>query len=210
MLYCAHPDDALRPGEVMPAESQTPQDVTQLLVDWSKGDQSAADKLFPLVYGELKRTARRYLQKEKPGHTLQTTALVNEAYLRLIDQTRVQWQNRSQFYGIAAQMMRRILVDHARSHARLRRGGQAHKISLDDIATLSDERAAELISLDEALESLAKLDARRSRVVELRFFGGLSNSEIATLLNIAPNTVMRDWNVARAWLYRELQKNDEP
>jgi len=192
----------------MPAKPPAPQDVTQLLMDWSNGDQSAADHLFPLVYGELKRMARRYLRKENPGHTLQTTALVNEAYLRLVDQKRVHWQNRAQFYGIAAQMMRRILVDHARSHARLRRGGQAVKISLDHIATLADERAAELIALDEALDSLAKLDERRSQVVEMRFFGGLSNSEIATVLKIAPNTVMRDWNMARAWLYRELQKHE--
>ena len=192
----------------MPPKPPPPQDVTQLLVDWSNGDQSAADKLFPLVYGELKRMARRYLRKENPGHTLQTTALVNEAYLRLVDQKRVQWQNRTQFYGIAARMMRRILVDHARSHARLRRGGQALKISLDDIATLADERAAELIALDEALDELAKLDERRCQVVEMRFFGALSNSEIATVLKIAPNTVMRDWNMARAWLYREIQKSE--
>ena len=192
----------------MPAKPPAPQDLTQLLVDWSNGDPSAADKLFPLVYGELKRMARRYLRKENPGHTLQTTALVNEAYLRLVDQKRVQWQNRTQFYGIAARMMRRILVDHARSHARLRRGGQVRKIDLDDIATLADERAAELIALDEALDGLAKLDERRCQVVEMRFFGGLSNSEIATVLKIAPNTVMRDWNMARAWHYREIQKSE--
>jgi RNA polymerase sigma factor (TIGR02999 family) len=166
------------------------------------------DKLFPLVYAELKRTARRYLRQEKPGHTLQTTALVNEAYLRLVDQQRVHWQNRAQFYAIAATVMRRILVDHARSHARLRRGGGAQKISLDEVAMVSDERAAELIALDEALQSLAQVDARRSQVVELRFFGGLSNAEIGEVLKIAPNTVMRDWNMARAWLYREMRKED--
>jgi len=190
----------------MPTHSFARHGLTQLLIDWCNGDESAPDKLFPLVNAELKRTARRYLRKETPGHTLQTTALVNEAYLRLVDQQRVHWQNRAHFYAIAAQTMRRILVDHARSHAREKRGGAAGKISLDEVATVSDERAAELIALDEALQSLAQVDARRSRVVELRFFGGLSNSEIAEVLQIAPNTVMRDWNMARAWLYRELQK----
>lgn len=181
-------------------------DLTQLLLDWSNGNESASDKLFPLVYNELKRTARRYLRKEKPGHTLQTAALVNEAYLRLIEQQRVHWQNRAQFYAIAAQMMRRILVDHARRHARLRRGAGAHKVSLDEVAVVSDESGAELIALDDALQTLAKVDARRSQVVELRFFGGLSNSEIGEVLKITPNTVMRDWNLARAFLYREMRK----
>ncbi len=192
----------------MPAHPYNPHELTQLLVDWCDGDESAPDKLFPLVYAELKRTARRFMRKETPGHTLQTTALVNEAYLRLIDQTRVHWQNRAHFYAIAATVMRRILVDHARSHARVRRGGGAGKISLDEVATLSDERAAELLALDEALQSLAQVDARRSQVVELRFFGGLSNSEIAEVLKIAPNTVMRDWNMARAWLYREMRREE--
>jgi len=192
----------------MSAHSSTHHRLTQLLVDWGNGDESAPDKLFPLVYTELKRTARRYLRKETPGHTLQTTALVNEAYLRLVDQTSVQWQNRAHFFAIAATVMRRILVDHARSHARMRRGGGRHKISLDEVAVVSDERAAELIALDEALQSLAKVDARRSQVVELRFFGGLSNPEIGEVLKIAPNTVMRDWNMARAWLYREMRKED--
>jgi len=191
---------------VMPAHSSASPDLTQLLLDWSNGDESASDKLFPLVYDELKRTARRYMRKEKPGHTLQTAALVNEAYLRLIEQQRVHWQNRAQFYAIAAQMMRRILVDHARRHARLRRGAGAIKISLDEVAVVSDEGGAELIALDDALQTLAKVDARRSQVVELRFFGGLSNSEIGEVLKITPNTVMRDWNLARAWLYREMRK----
>jgi len=192
--------------KIMPVRSSASHQLTQLLIDWCNGDESAPDKLFPLVYTELKRTARRYLRKETPGHTLQTTALVNEAYLRLIDQQRVHWQNRPHFYAIAATLMRRILVDHARGHARLRRGGGAGKISLDEVAAVSDERAAELLALDEALQSLAQVDARRSQVVELRFFGGLSNSEIAEVLKIAPNTVMRDWNMARAWLYREMHK----
>ena len=192
----------------MPAHSFARHELTQLLVDWSNGDETAPDKLFPLVYTELKHTARRYMRKETPGHTLQTTALVNEAYLRLVDQERVHWQNRAHFYAIAATVMRRILVDHARSHARVRRGGGARKVSLDEVAVVSDERAAELIALDEALQSLAQVDARRSQVVELRFFGGLSNPEIAEVLKIAPNTVMRDWNMARAWLYRELRRED--
>jgi RNA polymerase sigma factor (TIGR02999 family) len=178
--------------------------LTQLLEDWCNGDESVPDKLFALVYQELKRIARRHLRKEAPGHTLQTTALVNEAYLRLVDQKRVSWQNRAHFYAIAAQTMRRILVDHARSQARLKRGGAVSKVSLDETAVASGGEAVELLALDEALQGLAKIDPRRSKVVELRFFGGLNNSEIAEVLKIAPNTVIRDWNMARAWLYHEM------
>jgi RNA polymerase sigma factor (TIGR02999 family) len=188
----------------MPAPISTQYPLTQLLVDWCSGDESAPDKLFPLVYQELKRIARRHLRKEMPGHTLQTTALVNDAYLRLVDQKRVSWQNRAHFYAIAAQTMRRILLDHARSQARLKRGGAVCKVSLDEAAMVSAGQAAELLVLDEALQELARIDPRRSKVVELRFFGGLSNSEIAEVLKIAPNTVIRDWNMARAWLYREM------
>jgi len=188
----------------MPARTATQFPLTQLLADWCSGDESVPDKLFPLVYQELKRIARRHLRIETPGHTLQATALVNEAYLRLVDQKRVNWQNRAHFYAIAAQTMRRILVDHARGHARLKRGGDACKVSLDEALTVSAGLAAELLALDEALNELAKVDPRRSRVVELRFFGGLSNSEIAEVLKIAPNTVIRDWNMARAWLYHEM------
>ncbi|MFL6468711.1 MAG: sigma-70 family RNA polymerase sigma factor [Pyrinomonadaceae bacterium] len=188
----------------MPAHTATQIPLTQLLADWCNGDESVPEKLFPLVYQELKRIARRHMRNESPGHTLQTTALVNEAYLRLVDQKRVSWQNRAHFYAIAAQTMRRILVDHARSHARLKRGGDASRVSLDEAAAISLGESADLLALDGALEELARIDKRRSQVVELRFFGGLSNAEIAEVLKIAPNTVMRDWNLARAWLYHEM------
>jgi RNA polymerase sigma-70 factor, ECF subfamily len=180
--------------------------VTELLIHWCNGDESVPDKLFPLVYKELKAIARRHLRKESPGHTLQTTALVNEAYLRLVDQKRVHWKNRAHFLAVAAQMMRRILIDHARGHARLRRGGKMRMLSLDEALTVSDDRASELLALDDALNNLAKLDPRRGRVVELRFFGGLSNEEIGEVMQISPNTVTRDWNMARAWLYQELAR----
>jgi RNA polymerase sigma-70 factor, ECF subfamily len=182
----------------------SPHELTQLLIDWSNGSQDAVEKLFPLVYEELRRLAHRYMRRERPDHTLQTTAVVHEAYLRLIDQKQVQWQNRAHFFAIAAHMMRRILITHAQSHRYAKRGGGALKVSLDETAILSQARAGELIALDEALKSLAVIDVRRSQVVELRFFGGLSNAEIAEVLKISPNTVMRDWNVAKAWLYREM------
>ena len=186
-----------------------PHEVTQLLIDWSNGSQDAVEHLFPLVYEELRRLAHRYMRRERPGHTLQTTAVVHEAYLRLIDQNHVQWQNRAHFFAIAAQMMRRILITHAQSHAYAKRGGGALKVSLDEAAVLSPSRAGELIALDEALKSLAVIDVRRSQVVELRFFVGLSNEEIAEVLKISPNTVTRDWNVAKAWLYREMSKEQD-
>jgi RNA polymerase sigma-70 factor, ECF subfamily len=179
------------------------QEVTQLLLDWSKGDQAALDKLVPLVHDELRRLARHYMRRETPSHTLQTTALVNEAYLRLVDQS-VPWQNRAHFFAIAAQMMRRILIDHARGHGRAKRGGGAIKVSLDEAAIMPQEQAAELIALDEALTRLAAIDPRRGQVVELRFYGGLTNEEVASVLKVSPNTVMRDWNLARAWLYKEI------
>jgi RNA polymerase sigma factor (TIGR02999 family) len=179
------------------------------LIDWSNGRQDAVEPLFPLVYEELRRLAHRYMRRERPGHTLQTTAVVHEAYLRLIDQNHVQWQNRAHFFAIAARMMRRILITHAQSHAYAKRGGGALKVSLDEVAVLSPARAGELIALDDALKSLAVIDVRRSQVVELRFFGGLSNEEIAEVLKISPNTVTRDWNVAKAWLYREMSKEQE-
>lgn len=184
--------------------SDSPEEMTQLLVDWSKGDQAARDQLIPLVAQELHRIAHQHMNREGPGHTLQTTALVNEAYLRLIDQKHVRWQNRAHFFAIAAQTMRRILIDHARKHARAKRGGGAHKVSLDEVAVLSRERASEVVALDEALERLALVDPRRAQVVELRFYGGLDTNEIAEALRISPNTVTRDWNLARAWLSREL------
>lgn len=184
--------------------SHSPEGMTRLLLDWSAGDQAALNELIPLVEQELHRIAHQYMNRESPGHTLQTTALVNEAYLRLIDQNNVRWQNRAHFFAIAAQTMRRILIDHARKSARAKRGGKAIKISLDEVAMVSNERASELVALDEALERLSMIDPRRGRVVELRFYGGLSNEEVAEVLGISANTVMRDWNMARAWLAREL------
>ena len=190
----------------MTQSAPTPHELTQLLIDWSNGSQDALEQLYPLVYEELRRLAHRYMSRERPGHTLQTTAVVHEAYLRLIDQKHVQWQNRAHFFAIAARMMRRILITHAQSHAYAKRGGGTLKVSLDEAAVLSQERAGELLALDDALGSLTALDPRRSQVVELRFFGGLSNEEIAEVLKISPNTVTRDWNVAKAWLYREMSK----
>jgi len=193
----------------MTRSTPAPHELTQLLIDWSKGSQDAVEHLFPLVYEELRRLAHGYMRRERPGHTMQTTAVVHEAYLRLIDQQHVQWQNRAHFFAIAAQMMRRILITHAQSLAYAKRGGGALKVSLDEAAVLSPARAGELIALDDALKSLAIIDVRRSQVVELRFFGGLSNEEIAEVLKISPNTVTRDWNVAKAWLYREMGKEQE-
>ncbi len=182
----------------------SPHEITQLLEDWSNGNQAALDQLYPLVYDELRRMARRYMSRERKDHTLQTTALINEAYLRLVEQRHVHWQNRAHFFAISAQIMRRILIDHARRYAYTKRGAGAQKISLDEAAVVARDRATELLSLDEALHSLAEIDPRRSQVVELRFFGGLDNDEIAAVLKISPNTVTRDWNMARAWLYQEL------
>jgi RNA polymerase sigma factor (TIGR02999 family) len=186
--------------------SHSPEGMTRLLLDWSGGNQAALNELIPLVEQELHRIAHQYMNRESPGHTLQTTALVNEAYLRLIDQNSVRWQNRAHFFAIAAQTMRRILIDHARKSTRAKRGGKARKISLDEVAIVSHDQSAELVALDEALERLAALDPRRGRVVELRFFGGLNVDEIAEVLGISANTVTRDWNMARAWLTRELQR----
>jgi RNA polymerase sigma-70 factor, ECF subfamily len=178
--------------------------ITELLAEWSGGNQAALDELYPLVYDELHRLARRYMSRERKGHTLQTTALINEAYVRLVDQRNVQWANRSHFFAISAQIMRRILIDHARRHAYAKRGGGARQVSLDETAAIALDDLSEFLRLDEALQSLAELDPRRSRVVELRYFGGLNNEEIAGVLNISENTVIRDWNMARAWLYRQL------
>jgi RNA polymerase sigma factor (TIGR02999 family) len=175
-----------------------------MLLAWSAGEPGAEEGLFPLVYEELKGIARRYLRQERAGHTLQPTALVNEAYLRLVDQTRVTWQNRAQFYGVAATMMRRILVNHARALAAEKRGGGTRRLSLSDVEISPAETAAELLALDEALERLHQLDARKSRVVELLYFGGLENAEVAEVLGVSEKTVRRDWQTARSWLYREL------
>jgi RNA polymerase sigma-70 factor (ECF subfamily) len=191
----------------MNGPSITPHEITQLLVEWSDGNQAALDKLYPLVYNELRRLAHGYLKRERKGHTLQTTALINEAYLRLVDQKHIQWANRSHFFGISAQIMRRILIDHARRYEYSKRGGGARRISLDEAAVVAKERGRQLLMLDEALNGLAQIDPRRSRVVELRYFGGLNNEEIAGVLKISENTVTRDWNMARAWLYQELSRN---
>jgi RNA polymerase sigma-70 factor (ECF subfamily) len=185
----------------------TPQEVTQLLVAWRNGDEAARDELMPLVYQELHRLAHQYMSRERPGHTLQTSALVNEAFLRLADQRDVQWQNRAHFVGLAGQMMRRILVDYARNRAYAKRGGGALQVSLDEELIVSDERTAEVVALDDALQNLARFDERKSRLVELRFFGGLSIEETAEVLGVSPGTVMRDWTLAKAWLRREMSGN---
>jgi RNA polymerase sigma-70 factor, ECF subfamily len=179
-------------------------EITQLLAEWREGNQAALDELYPLVYHELHRLARRYMSRERKGHTLQTTALINEAYVRLVDQRNVQWANRSHFFAISAQIMRRILIDHARRYAYAKRGGGARQVSLEETATVVSGDLSEFLRLDEALKSLAELDPRRSQVVELKYFGGLNNDEIAGVLKISKNTVIRDWNMARAWLYRQL------
>lgn len=184
------------------------QEVTQLLVKLSHGERSALDDLLPLVYDELRRLADRYLRRERSDHTLQATALVNEAYLRLVDQN-VPWQNRAHFFGVAAEMMRRILVDHARSHQAQKRGSGGVKLSLDEAINMSDERATDMIALDEALTALAEFDPQKSRIVELRFFAGLSIEETAKVLGIGTATVIRQWKVAKAWLYHEVSKDDE-
>ena len=179
-------------------------DVTQLLIKWSNGDKAALDELMPLIQEELRRLAHHYMSRERPGHTLQTTALVNEAYLRLVNRKDVHWQNRTHFFAIAATLMRSILVDHARSHAYAKRGGGAHKTELDEAMVVSKERAAEVVALDDALKQLENLDLKQSRIVELRFFGGLTIEETAEVLHLSPATIKREWSTAKAWLYHEL------
>ena len=186
-------------------EAQTHQ-VTQLLIDWSNGDPSALDKLMPLIDAELRRLAHRYMSRERAGHTLQTTALVNEAFLRLVNRKNLQWQNRAHFFGLAAQVMRTILVDHARSHASVKRGGGARNLELDEAMVVSQQKASEVIALDEALKQLALIDPRQSHIVELRFFGGLTVEEAAEVLRVSPVTIKREWSTAKAWLYHELAK----
>lgn len=188
-------------------EAQSHQ-LTRLLIDWSNGDRAALDKLIPVVEDELRRLAHRYMNHERVGHTLQTTALVNEAYVRLVNRKNVQWQNRAHFFGIAAHLMRTILVDHARSHACAKRGGGADKLELDAAMVVTQQKAAEVIALDEALQQLAMIDPQQSRIVELRFFGGLTVEEAAEVLHISPATVKREWSTAKAWLYRELSSTD--
>jgi RNA polymerase sigma factor (TIGR02999 family) len=187
-------------------------EVTRLLQAWSAGDEGALERLVPLVYGDLRRTARRHMRRERAGNTLQTTALVNEVYLRLVNVTNVAWRDRAHFFAMAAQIMRRILVDAARARACTRRGGQAQRaehssaFNLDDIPDVSSSRGGELMAIDDALQALARMDPRKARVVELRFFGGLSVDETAEVLKISPQSVMRDWKLAKAWLSRELTR----
>ena len=194
------------PRATQPGESSPPPagEVSILLRAWSDGDQSALDRLTPIVYDELRRLARRYMRHERAGHALQTTALVNEAYLRLVDYKRMRWQNRAHFFAVSAQLMRRILVDHARRH-NLKRGAGFQHVVLEAGAMIAGDRGADLVALDKALEKLARLDPRKAQMVELRFFGGLSVEETAEVLRISPITVMRDWSSARAWLYREMK-----
>lgn len=179
--------------------------ITAMLIDWSNGDEAILEELLPVVDRELRRLARYYIRRIRPGETLQTTALINEAYIRLVDQKSVRWQNRAHFYGIAARMMRRILLNYIRDQKRLKRGGGAIHVSLSDVAVISKERSKELVELDEALTKLAKIDDRKARVVELRYFGGLTVEETAEVLNISKITVIRDWNMAKAWLAREVR-----
>jgi RNA polymerase sigma factor (TIGR02999 family) len=188
----------------MPGPSSN--DVTQLLLAWSEGEETALEKLTPLIYKELHQLARRYMSRERPDHTLQATALVNEAYLRLVDASKVHWQSRSHFLAISAQVMRRVLVDMARSRNYLKRGGDAQQVSLDEALNVGESRGTDFVALDDALNTLAAVDPRKCQVVELRFFGGLSAEETATVLNVSPDTVLRDWKLAKVWLLREIKK----
>jgi RNA polymerase sigma factor (TIGR02999 family) len=190
-------------GNVSPEPSK---EVTKLLASWGQGNAEALEELMPLVYGELRRLAASYLRRERSDHTLQPTALVHEAYLRLVEQKDVQWRDRSHFFAITAQLMRRILVDHARTHLAEKRGSGAPKVPLTEVIVMSQQRPAELLALDESLTRLASLDAQQSRIVELRTFGGLTVEETAEVLGISPATVKRDWSMAKAWLSQEIQK----
>jgi RNA polymerase sigma factor (TIGR02999 family) len=182
-------------------------EISQLLRAWSNGDKDALEKLMPLVYDQLRQIARRHMDRQGAGHTLQTTALIHEAYLRLVDQKEAHWQNRAHFFAVAARAMRHILVDYARARHAAKRGGETRLLSLDEAAAVSEERTSELVALDDALENLAAVDRRKCQVVELRYFGGLSVEETAEVLKISPETVMRDWRLARTWLLRELSKS---
>ena len=188
--------------------SPSTNEVTGLLLAWGQGDQSALEKLMPLVYNELHRLAHRYMCRERADHTLQTTALVNEAYLRLVDLSDVRWQNRAHFFALSAQLMRRILVDFARSRKYLKRGGGAQQVSLNEAMLGSVEKGEDMVALDDALNALAEIDPRKSKVVEMRFFGGMSAEETAEVLKVSPETVLRDWKMAKVWLLRELSTRD--
>lgn len=187
-----------------PLMKPAPNEITKLLKDWSGGDQTALDKLMPLVYDELHWLAHQHIRREQPGHTLQTSALINEAYLRLVDQPKIRWENRAHFFGIAARLMRRILVDEARKRNAAKRGGGTIQISLTEGVNVAQEQAANVVALDDALRTLESIDSRQSEIVELRFFGGLSIEETAEVLKVSPGTVMRDWTFARAWLRNEM------
>ena len=191
---------------IRPVPTISPQEVTQLLADWGKGNRSALDKLLPLVHGELRQIARRQMSQERPGHTLQATALINEAYLKLLGQEGYEWHNRAHFFAVCAQIMRHILIDHARAHAREKRGGGAIQVSLDNVAVIAGEKAEQLIALDDALGSLERFDPQKAKIVELRYFGGLSIEETAEVLNISPRTVRREWQRSKAWLYRMISE----
>lgn len=186
-------------------QAQSSKEITALLIAWSEGDDTALDRLAPLIQSELHRLARHYMSRERPGHLLQTSALVNEAYLRLIDWKNVRWQNRAHFFGVAAQMMRRILVDFARERQYLKHGGGTLRVSLDEAASFVAQRNTDLVALDDALTALAEVDPRKVRVVEMRFFAGLSVEEVANVLKVSKETVMRDWRLAKVWLLRELE-----
>jgi RNA polymerase sigma factor (TIGR02999 family) len=190
-----------------PAPSQAA--VTQLLIGWSNGDEQALERLIPLVYGELRRLAGRYVRRERPDHTLQSTALVHEAWMKLIDQRSVHWQNRAHFFGVAAQLIRRILVDYARHRYAAKRGGHAYKLSLEDLVEMPKQQDLDLVALDDALEGLAVVDPHQARLVELRYFAGLSIDETAEVLHVSPATVKREWVSAKAWLYREMSGRPE-
>ncbi len=185
---------------------QVSENITQLLIDLSNGDRNAVDLLLPVIYDELRKLAANYLRRERPDHTLQPTALVHEAYIRLVDQTRVNWQNRAHFFGVAAQLMRRLLVDHARRHNAEKRGHDFQKISLDENIDKAGERSAMLLALDDALQALAQFDEPKARVVELRYFGGLSIEETADVMGVTPTTIKRHWRFAKAWLHGAMEK----
>lgn len=183
------------------------QSVTELLIDWGHGNKNALDRLMPLVYEELRRLARRHLSLEEPNHTLQSTALVHETYLKLVDQDRVQWQNRAQFFAVAAQLIRRILVDHARRRHAEKRGGETQKISLDESIATPQQKDVDLVALDDALNDLARLDSQQAQVIELRFFAGMTIAETAVVLGVSPATVQRDWITAKVWLFRQISRS---
>jgi RNA polymerase sigma factor (TIGR02999 family) len=180
-------------------------EITKLLLAWRQGDQTALEELIPLVYAELRKLAKNYMRQQRPGHTLQTTALVNEAYLRLVDSSRVNWQNRTHFFAISANLMRRVLVDFARAKNSQKRGGERIQVTLDERIEVPSENVTDLVALDEALQKLAEMNERQAKIVELRYFGGLSEDEIAENLEISTRTVRRDWNIAKAWLYRRMR-----